>query len=74
MLVSFFAWERHLGRRPGGQPLVDLSLFSSPSYTWGVVLAAVAVLALMGVLFTLPSTSRAFSAPTRWGPACGCCR
>ncbi len=54
MLVGFFAWERKLTERPGGQPLVDLGLFSSASYTWGVILIAVAVLAMMGVLFTLP--------------------
>ena len=54
ILVAFFAWERRLGRRPGGQPLVDLALFRSRSYTWGVILAAVAMLALIGVLFTLP--------------------
>ena len=36
LLVGFFAWERRLTRRPGGQPLLDLSLFGSPSFTWGV--------------------------------------
>jgi DHA2 family multidrug resistance protein-like MFS transporter len=30
LIVTFFYWERFLERRPGGQPLVDLSLFSSP--------------------------------------------
>lgn len=54
VLVGFFFWERLLGRRPGGQPLVDLTLFQSASFTWGVVLAGVAGLAMIGVLFTLP--------------------
>jgi DHA2 family multidrug resistance protein-like MFS transporter len=54
VLVGFFAWERHLNAKPGGQPLVDLSLFSSASFTWGVILAAIAVLSMIGVLFTLP--------------------
>jgi len=54
VLVGFVAWERRLGRRPGGQPLVDLTLFGSPSYTWGVILVAIAVLAMSGVLFTMP--------------------
>ena len=54
VLVVFFAWERHLNRRPGGQPLLDLSLFRSASFTWGVLLAAVAVLSMIGVLFTMP--------------------
>jgi hypothetical protein len=35
MLVGFFSWERRLSRRPGGQPLIDVALFRSPSYTWG---------------------------------------
>jgi predicted MFS family arabinose efflux permease len=54
VLVGFFAWERRLNRRPGGQPLLDLSLFGSASFTWGVILAAIAVLSMIGVLFTLP--------------------
>jgi EmrB/QacA subfamily drug resistance transporter len=54
LLVGFFAWERRLTRRPGGQPLVDLSLFALPSFTWGVVLAVVPILALLGILFTMP--------------------
>ncbi len=54
VLAGFYAWERHVTRRPGGQPLLDLSLFRSASFTWGVLLAAVAVLAMIGVLFTMP--------------------
>jgi MFS transporter, DHA2 family, multidrug resistance protein len=54
LVVGFFSWERRLSRRPGGQPLVDLTLFSSASFTWGVILAAVAILAMIGVLFTMP--------------------
>jgi EmrB/QacA subfamily drug resistance transporter len=54
LVVGFFRWERRLSRRPGGQPLIDLTLFSSPSFTWGVILAAVAILAMIGVLFTMP--------------------
>jgi Na+/melibiose symporter-like transporter len=54
LLVGFFAWERRLSRRPDGQPVLDLALFSSASFTWGVILAAVAVLAMIGVLFTMP--------------------
>ena len=46
--------EQRLNRRPGGQPLLDLSLFRSGSFTWGVLLAAVAVLSMIGVLFTMP--------------------
>jgi DHA2 family multidrug resistance protein-like MFS transporter len=54
VLVGFFLWEYWLGRRPGGQPLVDLTLLRSSSFTWGVLLMAVLVLAMTGVLFTLP--------------------
>ncbi len=53
-VAGFFAWERRLGALADRDPLVDLDLFASPSYTWGVVLAAVAVLAMIGVLFTMP--------------------
>lgn len=35
-------------------PLVDLSLFRSRSFTWGVLLYTVLTLALVGLLFTLP--------------------
>ena len=54
VLVGFFLWERWLGLRPGGKPLVDLALFHSASFTWGVILAATAGLAMIGVLFTMP--------------------
>jgi len=54
LLVAFVLWERRLGRRPAGQPLVDLALFRSTSFTWGAILAAVGVFALFGVLFTAP--------------------
>jgi EmrB/QacA subfamily drug resistance transporter len=54
LLIGFFWWERRLTQRPGGQPLLDLSLFSSRSFTWGVILAAVPILAMLGILFTMP--------------------
>lgn len=54
LLVGFFLWERWLGQRPNGQPMMDLALFRSRSFTWGVILAAIAGLAMIGVLFTLP--------------------
>jgi DHA2 family multidrug resistance protein-like MFS transporter len=54
LLVGFFLWERRLTRLPGGRPLVDLALFRSASFTWGVILAAVCGLAMIGVLFTMP--------------------
>lgn len=54
VLAGFFLWEYLLGKRPGGQPLVDLTLFRSAAFTWGVILAGTAGLAMIGVLFTLP--------------------
>jgi DHA2 family multidrug resistance protein-like MFS transporter len=54
VLVGFLRWELKLTRRPDGEPLVDMALFRSGSYTWGVILVAVAILAMVGVLFTMP--------------------
>ncbi len=54
LLVAFFVWEGALSRKPGGQPLIDLALFRSSSFTWGVILLAILVLAMVGVLFTMP--------------------
>jgi EmrB/QacA subfamily drug resistance transporter len=53
LLAGFGVWERHVARR-GGDPLVDPGLFRSRSYLWGVILLTIGVLAMMGVLFTLP--------------------
>jgi len=54
LLAGFFAWERRLSRRPDGQPVLDVAVFRSPSYTWGVILAAIGIFAMIGVLFTMP--------------------
>ena len=54
VIVGFFLWERFLTDRPGGRPLIDLSLFRSRGFTWGMILAALGGLALIGMVFTLP--------------------
>lgn len=54
VLAAFFLWERSLSRRPGGEPLLDLALFRSSAFTWGVVLITISTVALIGVLFTMP--------------------
>ena len=54
VLVTFLVWERVVARKPDGQPLVDLRLFRSAAYTWGVILAAVGMMTLVGLLFTMP--------------------
>ncbi len=54
ILAGFLAWERRLTRRPGGQPMLDMTLFKSPSFTWGAIFAAMSFLSLIGVLFAMP--------------------
>jgi DHA2 family multidrug resistance protein-like MFS transporter len=54
VLVGFLAWERRLTRLPNGWPLLDMTLFSSASFTWGAIFAAMSFLSLVGVLFTMP--------------------
>jgi len=54
VIVAFFYWERLLDQRPEEQPLVDLSLFRSRSFLWGVILFTVLTLALIGLLFAMP--------------------
>jgi amino acid transporter len=44
VMVGFIAWERRLTRRPDGQPLLDMTLFSSASFTWGAIFAALSFL------------------------------
>ena len=53
-MAGFVLWERRLTAQPGGQPLMDLSLFRSRSFTWGVLLTAFGIFGLFGVLFGLP--------------------
>src|SRR6266542_1198618 len=54
VLVAFVLLERGVARRPSGQPLVDLSLFGSASFTWGTILATVVSFAMFGLLFAVP--------------------
>jgi MFS transporter, DHA2 family, multidrug resistance protein len=49
VLAGFLFWERR-----AAHPLVDLSLFTSRSFTWGVICTAFGVFGLFGVLFALP--------------------
>jgi DHA2 family multidrug resistance protein-like MFS transporter len=58
VVVGFFLWERYLTARPGGRPLIDLRLFQSRGFTWGVILAALGGMALIGMVFTLPQYSQ----------------
>jgi len=57
VLAGFLAWERRLTRLAAG-PLIDLTLFRSRGFTWGVILAALGGLALIGLVFTMPQYSQ----------------
>jgi MFS transporter, DHA2 family, multidrug resistance protein len=67
LLGAFFLWERRLSRRPGCQPLVDLALFASPSFTWGVICMTIMTLAMIGVMFTMPQYFQAIRGATAEG-------
>jgi EmrB/QacA subfamily drug resistance transporter len=54
LVLGFFLWERYLTAAPGGRPLIELSLFERRGFTWGVILAALGGMALIGMVFTLP--------------------
>jgi EmrB/QacA subfamily drug resistance transporter len=58
VIVGFFLWERYLTSRRNGRPLIDLTLFQSRGFTWGVILAALGGMALIGMVFTLPQYSQ----------------
>jgi EmrB/QacA subfamily drug resistance transporter len=53
VLGAFVGWERRVRARRG-QPLVDLSLFSSAGFTWGTLLTTLVSFALFGILFAMP--------------------
>ncbi len=61
LLAIFFAWERRQTGRPNAQPLIDLDLFASRSFTWGVILTAFGGLGLFGALFALPQYLQAIA-------------
>ncbi len=54
VLAGFLGWERRLTRTGTRQPLIDLGLFGSRSFTWGVVLSTLLSFALIGLLFAAP--------------------
>jgi MFS transporter, DHA2 family, multidrug resistance protein len=54
VLAVFVAWEQRVTKRPGGQPLVQLTLFRSAGFTWGTILATLVSFALFGILFAMP--------------------
>ena len=52
----------------------SISRFSSKSYLWGVILAAVLVLSMIGVLFTMPQYFQGVLGTTAMGSGFACCR
>src|SRR3984885_13548598 len=54
VLAAFVLWERRGSRRPGGQPLGQLTLFQSAGFTWGTILSTLVSFALFGILFAMP--------------------
>jgi MFS transporter, DHA2 family, multidrug resistance protein len=54
VLGLFVAWERMVSRRGRGQPLIDLSLFTSAGFTWGTTLSTMISFALFGLTFAMP--------------------
>jgi len=54
LMAAFFIWEQRLTRRDPAKALVDMSLFKSASFTWGIILSTIGIFAMIGILFTLP--------------------
>jgi EmrB/QacA subfamily drug resistance transporter len=53
ILALFVLLERQVMRR-GGQPIVDLPLFESASFRWGLILVTLLSFTMFGLFFTLP--------------------
>lgn len=49
LLALFVGWERRTK-----EPLIEISLFRSPEFTWGSVLATLVSFAMFGLLFVTP--------------------
>lgn len=63
MMLAAFGWWESRQR----QPLIDLALFRVPAFTWGVVLAALGVMAMVGMLFTMPQYFQAVAGTDAMG-------
>ena len=56
LVLGFVGWQRRVQTRalPGERLLIDLSVFRSAGFTWGLVLAVTATFAMFGMLFAGP--------------------
>src|SRR5262249_51929649 len=52
VLAAFVAWGHRVSR--SRQPLVDLTLFRSASFTWGTILTTLVAFGLFGLVFAMP--------------------
>ena len=53
LLAAFVPYERRYAAR-GAEPLVDLALFRSASFSWGTALATLVSFAMFGLMFAMP--------------------
>ncbi|MHB8508343.1 MAG: MFS transporter [Candidatus Dormibacteria bacterium] len=68
VLAAFVLWEWRLGQRAGsGGALVDVALFRAPAFAWGTILAALAIFAMFGILFSMPMFFQAVSGTDAMG-------
>jgi MFS transporter, DHA2 family, multidrug resistance protein len=56
LIVVFVIWQRRVQAKAakGEELLIDLSIFRSAGFTWGIVLAVTATFAMFGLLFAGP--------------------
>jgi DHA2 family multidrug resistance protein-like MFS transporter len=59
VIAGFVGWERRVAGSGTRQPLVDLDLFRSRSFTWGTILSTLLSFSLIGLLFAVPQYLRA---------------
>ncbi len=59
VLLAFVVWERRTARSGRGRPMVDLGLFGSAGFSWGMLLATLLSFAMIGLLFAVPQYLRA---------------
>jgi DHA2 family multidrug resistance protein-like MFS transporter len=62
VLAVFVFWERRVRH-----PLVDLTLFRSPSFTWGTILLTMVSFAMFGLMFSAPQFFQAILGADAFG-------